>query len=163
VSKSRLRKLKPSLIADRTALLLRSAHDKAILRLQRWVRGWQWRKRFNDLLKRKIASAVLIQCWYRYHKSRKGNQLALQFRLNKLKTRGLKAWRTTFTAQLRLRTAAMSQLQQWTWFQAHFACMHADFQAIRPLQGVFEMANQWREWRKAARCVTLWKLVSAQR
>lgn len=163
MAKSRLRKLQPSLIADRTAVLLRSAGDKAILRVQRWVRGLLWRRHFNDRIKRKTASAILIQYWYRYHKARKRYQLAHQFRLNKLKTRGLKAWRTTFTAQHRLRTAAMSQLRQWTWFQAHLACKHVDFQAIRPLRGVFEMASEWREWRKAARCVTLWKLVSAQR
>lgn len=163
VAKSRLRKVKPSLIADRTAAILRSVREKAILRLQRWVRNWQWRRRFHGLLAQKAASATVIQRWYRSYSTQKRSQLALQFRSNTLKARSLQALHTSYTAQSGLRRAVMRQLQQWSWLQAHFSCAHVDFQAIRPIQGVFEMANQWRAWRRAARCVTLWKLATAQR
>lgn len=163
MAKSRLRKLKPSLIADRTAVLLRSARDKAILKLQRWVRTCQWRRRFTGLLALKSASATLIQRWYRYRQARKRRQLALQFRSDSLKSMSFKAWQASYSAQIRLRRSATSQLQHWTWLQAHLSCAHVDFQGVRPIEGVFEMAKQWRTWRLAARCVTLWKLGTARR
>lgn len=163
VSKSRLQKLQPDLIAARTASIQRDMRDKAALKLQRWTRNCMWRRRFRDYVSGKVKAVRRIQEWYRGVKRGKGLQKALRFRGNRLKVRSFMLWKVRYVAVIRLRKRSMSGIAKWTWFKAHLECAHEDFQAIRPVEGVFEVAKRWRRWRLAARCTTLWQVFVTQR